>query len=311
MNRSAIVIPVHNRRATTLACLRHLAADDVFAWADVIVVDDGSTDGTTAAVRTEFPAVIILAGDGNLWWTGAIARGMKEALTRGAEFIFWLNDDCTPAPGALARLHKIAAGRSAFVGGTCVIPGSDVVVYGGLRRRGFAFDLLPLRPGVVESCDALSGNLVCFPAGLARHIGLPDAEHLPQTIGDIDYALRASQRGWPVLVAHDVTAEAVPNDWGNHASWLLSDIAVLEIWRSAWRKRSYGYFPTQWIFFTRHWGLRGGIHALWLLLKRPPLMLIRLVVPQRWLRRVWARRSATWQSEQRLRAASNRVRGPS
>lgn len=303
MKPAAIIIPVRNRRAVTLACLRRLADDGVFNWATILVVDDGSTDGTTSAVQAEFPEAQVLRGDGNLWWTGAIALGMSTALAEGAEFIFWLNDDCAPAPGALRRLREIAAKRHALAGGVCLLPGGTTVVYGGLRRRGFAFDLASLRPGAIEPCDALSGNMVCMPATLARHIALPDARRMPHAIGDVDYALRAGLAGWPVLVVHDATAEATPNAWDNHASWLLGDIPIADIWLNAWRKRSYGYFPAQWFFFTRHWGMRGAVHALWLLLKRLPIMLVRLMVPRSWLRRLWSHRSAAWQEEQRLRAS--------
>ena len=59
MNSTAVIIPVHNRRETTLACLRRLTADGVPAWSRIVVVDDGSTDGTGEAVRVEFPDVEI------------------------------------------------------------------------------------------------------------------------------------------------------------------------------------------------------------------------------------------------------------
>lgn len=304
---SSVIVPVHNRRDITLDCLHRLARDGVFDWAHVIVVDDGSIDGTRKAVHAAFPQVKIIEGDGDLWWTGAMVMGMQAALDRGAEYLLWLNDDCAPAEGALRLLRCVAQDRRAMVGGTCLLPGSEQVIYGGLRRRGFGFDLVPYRPGATEACDAVSGNLVCMPAALVRDIGMPDAARLPHAIGDIDFGLRAGRAGWPVLVAHDATARAVPNVWQNHASWLLSDISVRDIWRSAWSKRSYGHFPTLWFFFSRHWGWRGSLYALWLLAKRVPVSLLRLTVPQALLRRIWGNRSVAWQDEQRVRAALQKV----
>jgi GT2 family glycosyltransferase len=303
MKSSAIIIPVHNRRAITLACLRNLAADAVMDWATVIVMDDGSADGTAEAIRAEFPEVVIRRGDGSWWWTGAIAEGMRWATAEGAEHLTWLNDDCAPERGALRRLRDIAASRSALVSGSCVVPGSDFVAYGGLRRDGFSFVLLPLAPGEVQPCDAVSGNLVCLPSALVAAIGLPDGRRLPHAFGDIDYSMRAATAGWPVLIAHDVHASALPNNWENYASWLLSDIRPRRILSSAWDRRSYGYFPAQWTFFSRHWGLVGAAHAIVLLLKRPIYALVRALVPQSLLRTWFGRRSKAWRDEQRLKAA--------
>jgi GT2 family glycosyltransferase len=67
-----IIIPVHNRKQITIACLENLNACDDLQKYHVIVVDDGSTDGTAEAIRSQYPIVEILTGDGNLWWTGAI-----------------------------------------------------------------------------------------------------------------------------------------------------------------------------------------------------------------------------------------------
>ena len=109
---TCVVIPVHNRREVTVRCLRCLEAGGVFAWATVIVVDDGSTDGTGEAVRAAHPAAVLLTGDGNLWWGGAIRLGMDHACRGGAACVCWLNDDCLPEPGTLRLLadHALRTG---------------------------------------------------------------------------------------------------------------------------------------------------------------------------------------------------------
>lgn len=72
MKDAFLVIPVRNRREITLRCLRHLRDHRDLDWLNVIVVDDGSTDGTSEAVRKEFREVQLVQGNGDLWWTGAI-----------------------------------------------------------------------------------------------------------------------------------------------------------------------------------------------------------------------------------------------
>ena len=69
-----------------------------------IVVDDGSTDGTKEMLQTEFPEIIVLDGDGNLFWTAAINLGIRYALELGADYIFTLNNDTIASVDLLEKM---------------------------------------------------------------------------------------------------------------------------------------------------------------------------------------------------------------
>ena len=58
-----IIIPVHNNKKETLNCLGCLAKQ-TFTNFKIIIVNDGSTDGTPEAIKTSFPEVEILTGNG-------------------------------------------------------------------------------------------------------------------------------------------------------------------------------------------------------------------------------------------------------
>ena len=60
------VIPVHNRREISIRCQEHLRSLRVTDWAEITVIDDGSTDGTSEAIAAGFPEVEDLQGDGSL-----------------------------------------------------------------------------------------------------------------------------------------------------------------------------------------------------------------------------------------------------
>ena len=204
MSQAAIIIPVHNRRETTLACLRHLRATGDLEGFGVIVVDDGSTDGTSESVRAEFPRVEILRGDGNLWWTGAIALGMQHAFAAGAEAVCWLNDDCLPAPGALRRLFDdalVAPGR--IVAPACFDAKTKAAVPNAFRGRG----RVSAAPGEKQPADGLSGFCVVLPRAVWTRIGRPDARRLPHYYGDNAYTLLAARAGFSVSVLGDARAE--------------------------------------------------------------------------------------------------------
>src|SRR6476660_7924680 len=93
-SKVVVVTPVHNRRDETLMCLRSLSRcklDNINLH--VIIVDDGSTDGTSDFVNKEFPEVEILKGDGNLWYTAGTNRGMERALFYEPDHILAVNND--------------------------------------------------------------------------------------------------------------------------------------------------------------------------------------------------------------------------
>lgn len=193
MNSCAIIIPVHNRRDLTLACLRHLRTVGDLGRFAVVIVDDGCTDGTVDAVRAEFPAVEILRGDGNLWWTGAIALGMKHAFDRDAAAVCWLNDDCLPASGTLgAILEQATSGAGALVAPVCF----DAITGAPVPNAFIGRARLETKPGELQRADGLSGFCVAVPRAAWERIGAPDAKHFPHYYGDTAYTLAAGRAGF-------------------------------------------------------------------------------------------------------------------
>ena len=200
--RAAIIIPVHNRREVTLQCLRSLHRPGLPAEFAVIVVDDGSTDGTATAIASEFPDVIIEHGDGELYWTGGIVQGMKKALSEGAAFIFWLNDDCLPEAEALPRmLRYLEENQRTICGASCFVKGESTPVETGFTER----QRLSPAGGVTE-VQGLSGYCVGMPATVAADIGLPDASRLPHYAADSIYTLLAHRRGYRIVLLGEARA---------------------------------------------------------------------------------------------------------
>lgn len=296
-----IVIPVHNRRETTLRCLSELRSLGVLSWCRIVVVDDGSTDGTSTAVAREFPEIAIERGDGNLWWTGGIVRGMQRAVQENATYIFWLNDDTLPEPGAFEALLRASRETGGIAGGVGYLPGEPTPAYAGYRR-GFWKLKAQLQPGAnTVACDALNGNLVCLPRAIVEKVGYPDAASLPHGYGDFDYTLRAQRAGIPVSLVGKARAAAHPNLSTNYRSWLLSDVPLAEVWLGLGRRGSFIYQPAMQRFYWRHWGVRGTAYCAFVLAKLAVISVIRPITPRSW-REAWrGRHSLAWQHEQRHR----------
>ncbi len=107
--RVVVVLPVHNRRDTTLRALRSLARlDRSTADVEVIVVDDGSTDGTTAAIAAQSPDVTVVPGNGSLFYAAGTNLGVTHALERHPDFIVIANDDAVFSSGCVRELVHCA-----------------------------------------------------------------------------------------------------------------------------------------------------------------------------------------------------------
>jgi len=216
-----IVIPVHNRREITLQALRSLARIDRNDLnVHVIVVDDGSTDGTTDAIRTKFPTVQIVNGDGTLHYAAGTNRGISEALKYFPDFLILCNDDSIFHEQFLQRmLATAAANPRSVIGGLLLLWDEPHLVFqvdfrwrtfkGGWQQtdRQSLFGL----PNEAFEVEGLAGNCVLVPVEAINEIGLIDETKFPHGWGDIQYFTRMKVEGWRLLVDPHAYVWCEPN----------------------------------------------------------------------------------------------------
>lgn len=101
-----VVIPTRDRRSDLLDCLASVVALDRPA-AEVIVVDNASSDGTAQALAEHFPDVTCLQMSHNTGFTGGCNHGLQYARRREANAVLLLNDDAVVAPDALRHLMSV------------------------------------------------------------------------------------------------------------------------------------------------------------------------------------------------------------
>lgn len=202
-----ILIPVHNNVDITMQCLRLLAMQ---TWQDfeVIVTDDGSTDGTPEAITQEYPAVTVLRGDGNLWWTGAINMAMESILPRAADddYILTLNDDVTFKEDYLANLAEAARLRPGWLIGSVSLDQANpqnVLDTGGYidwRTRRARKAKFQYGPYFNEETNSLSGRGMLIPVEAFHKVGTFNVAKFPHYGADIEFSIRAERGGFPLCV---------------------------------------------------------------------------------------------------------------
>lgn len=101
-----------NGKAHLRACLASLAEQTDRDF-DVLVVDNGSTDGSVELLAQEFPSVQVLQTGANLGFAEACNQGLSRLETA---WVFFLNNDTRVAPSAIAALRRCAAESPADVG---------------------------------------------------------------------------------------------------------------------------------------------------------------------------------------------------
>jgi len=220
MNRPHVyvVIPAHNRRELTLSCAEALEAQS-YNSTTVVVIDDGSTDGTAAALERSFPNVVVLHGDGNLWWTGATAAGVEWVLGRCSteDYVLTLNNDTTVGPEYVETLVRVCRreGDRAVVGSVGIDSRDrDTIVDGGpfvnwfTAKGGSAHTGESLKGcmgrGVLEVLpDFLPGRGTLIPVSCFRTVGNFDARRLPHYAADYEFSARAGRAGYRLIMCYE------------------------------------------------------------------------------------------------------------
>jgi len=201
----AAILTCHNRRAKTLACLASLF--NVLPHADVYLTDDDCSDGTAQEVARLYPAVHIIKGNGNLFWSRGMYSAWNEAIKGDYDYYLWLNDDVELYPyfwNELIACEQIGGGNCIISG--LIEDGNGEIIYGGFDKAKRKIQ----RAGTPQSVWLMNGNVVLVPKTIVEQIGIIDPVYHHDS-GDADYGLRAQEQGYSVMSTRQAVAKGYAN----------------------------------------------------------------------------------------------------
>ena len=213
--RLSVVVPTHDTRELTGRCLSSLAPL-AQSGAEVVLVDDGSRDGTADAVRARFPWARVLTHESARGFAASANHGLAEA---GGEVLLLLNSDTEVAAAEVPRMLEAfdADPRLGAAGASLVNPDGSAQWSGGAAptRRW----LVALASGFPRALAAVPGYRRARPpsgtgtgevewvtgAALAiRRQAWSETGPLDETYRfyaqDLDFCLRLRDGGWHVRV---------------------------------------------------------------------------------------------------------------
>ncbi len=207
--RAAVVVVTWQSAGDVDRCFGSLARARL-GGARVIAVDNGSGDGTAAAIREGHPWVDLVEAGANLGFAGGCDLGLRRALADGADFVFLLNPDTEVEPGFLEAALAAAAAhpRAGAIQSLLLLdPERDRVNTAGneLHFLGFgacgrfraARAAVPAEPR--EIAFASGAAVLCRASALAEVGLLDEALFLYQEDMDLGWRLRLA--GWTSIVA--------------------------------------------------------------------------------------------------------------
>lgn len=250
-----IAIPAHNRCQTTISCLKQLSSYFAgFDYYTFLVIDDGSIDGTSEEINKLFPSVVVLEGDGNLWWTGAVEKGRAYAVEHNFTHLIIVNDDLEFDSNFISPLIEASKEYPNALIGAVKISALDrkTILVSGYLVTGaclqfadpYSGDSVTNLKENLKKVDALAGATLLIPVHVARAVGPFNVKDFPHNFGDFEYTYRASQLGYPCYTASRSRIYTVPNP--DYLRTHLYTTTRMQFIKNLFdrHKLAYGFVPT-------------------------------------------------------------------
>ena len=207
MKKNIAVVVTYNRCELLKKAIDALKGQTV-PLDTILVINNGSTDGTAEWLSEQAGITVItqenLGGSGGFW------RGIKEAYSRGADYIWCMDDDVHPYPDCLEQQLKVMPKEGGIVAPQRLLDGKSIVYGGECLHFNFTNPFKAMKHNAtledIEMCkDFMEVEAIAFEGPLISRnviekIGLPEKD-LFIFWDDTEYSYRAKKNGFYVRYA--------------------------------------------------------------------------------------------------------------
>lgn len=250
-NKILAVVVTYNRKDMLIKCIQHLLAQ-TFPFLDILIIDNNSTDGTEQAINSYMcDQIEFIKLPTNIGGAGGFNYGMKEAVLRGYEYCWVMDDDCFADKEALNEFiiaDNILKGAYGFLAGTVLwIDGSGCQMNRQKIKKSFYKKIHYLKEGLIS---VRQSTFVSFfiKTSIIQEVGLPIKEFFIWG-DDIEYTRRISAKKECFLVGKSIVVHAMTT---NNGSSIATD--------SADRLARYNYAFRNENFLYRKEGISGVLY---------------------------------------------------
>lgn len=262
-----VIIPTFNRKSYLKVILTQLLSQEKNNSVEIIpvVIVDGSNDGTIEMLSAEFPAVHVVNGNGQWWWTKSVNEGIRYVLRLfNPEYILLLNDDSliqSDYINALLNASKEVEENSIIgsISVTDTLPfrvsfsGVKKINWYSLKKISYFknFELLEntYNSGTFPTY-ALNGRGTLIKSSVLKELNLLDEITYPQYGSDDDLALRAWKKGYKVYVSYSCRVFDRTTDTSKGTAFRKD--GFLTFFKSFFTWNSVNYIPKELSFSYRH-----------------------------------------------------------
>jgi GT2 family glycosyltransferase len=200
-----ILLPVHNRRVSTqrfIDCLKKQSYKDYL----LVLIDDGSVDGTEEIVRSQISSLKIIKGKGNWWWAGALQQGylwLKKENIDDDSMILIINDDTEFSDDFLERGIKIIRlSPNSLLLAQCYSLQSGKIIDTGIFADWKNLQFNPITEP--ENVNCLSTNGLFLKWKDFKEVGGFRPSLLQHYTSDYEFTIRAHRKGKRLITNPDL-----------------------------------------------------------------------------------------------------------